>query len=137
MNMRRIGTGVMLAGVFGLAACDGSGGSSSKCPSLMLEFPEGETRLERSDMQSLFADAEKAIAGCPNVQIVSYIAEGDEETARMRKNHVSNFFSARFSDHFYKDETGKIDSEVVEAPTAADAGKVKVTFVEAAADSPE
>ena len=108
----------------GFAACDGG---STGCLSVTLEFPDGETTLERSVLKSLRADAKDTLAKCPYVHVESYIADGDEETATMRKNHVKNLFSV-----VYREESKGRTDAVIEAPSADLAGKVKVVYSEAA-----
>ena len=94
---------------------------------MTLKFPDGETTLERSVLKSLRADAKDTLAKCPYVHVESYIADGDEETATMRKNHVKNLFSV-----VYREESKGRTDAVIEAPSADLAGKVKVVYSEVA-----
>ena len=103
-----------------LAAC---GSSAAGCPTVTLEFPDGETTLERKDMKAFRAAAEKTLEKCPYVHIESYIAGDEQETARWRKNHVKNLFSVAFSDA----SKGRTDA-VIPAPSNDLAGKVKVMY---------
>jgi len=108
----------------GVAACDGG---STGCPTVTLEFPDGETSLERSVLKGLREDAKDTLAKCPYVHVESYIADGDEESANMRKNHVKNLFSI-----VYRDESKGRTDAVIEAPSADLAGKVKIIYSEIA-----
>jgi len=124
MRFTRFGLSSTMLGALFLAAC-----GDGECPTVTVEFPDGETSLERSVLKSLRADAKKTLASCPHVHIESYIADGDEETATKRKNHVKNLFSIAFSE-----ESKSRTDAVIAAPSDDLAGKVKVTYSATAAE---
>jgi len=116
--------GTMMA----LVACGGgdktTAAGGGACAPLAIEFEGDETSLSPKPRAPIVAAAKKAVGECPQITIASYPAGGDEETARLRMNHVKNIFQMGDLKH----PADKITAAVVDAPSEDLGGKVQVSF---------